>query len=210
MSVFVLALARQFGHGSPRPSFTVSLIKHRCGLGRGRARARNEPRVSRVLTRIRAVHNIPISRFRRLFPVCATHVCPFGRLMVNGVISVSRERRIQMPSCRIDDVSRARTVRERWSLSFRRTPINLDRGRNYVELSFSTRSPPLSRPRGNRDRGNYGIGGSRVLHVEFSPGAVSVFVRNCAHASQERINLLDVEPSRERAYPSQCRISKRA
>lgn len=65
------------GHGFPRPSFTVSLIKHRCRPGRGRARARNESHVSRVLTRIRTAHNILISRFHRLFPVavCAAHVC---------------------------------------------------------------------------------------------------------------------------------------
>lgn len=82
------------GHRFSRPSFIVSLIKHRCRSGRGRARTRNEPRVSRILKRIHAVHPdkpIPPAFPRTRLSFVYTALTRW-RLMVNGVISVSCER----------------------------------------------------------------------------------------------------------------------
>lgn len=129
--------------------------------------------------------------------------------MVNSVIRVSYEQRIQMLShWRETTPTVARTVRWRWSLLFRRSLINSDRGRNYVELSVSRLSLHHSRAFTEIEIEGI-IGGPRVFHFEFSLSVVPLDAKLRARfASTDKSSRRRAVASK-RAYPGQSRISKR-
>ena len=129
--------------------------------------------------------------------------------MVNSVIRVSTN---SASKCHRIDVKLRRGAYSSMEMIilFRRSLINLDRGRNYVELSVS-RLPSLHHSRGFTEIEIKGIiGGPRVFHFEFPLSAVPLDAKLRA-----RFASTDKSPRRravasERAYPVQSRISKRS